>query len=107
VAFLMSPPTAAQFRISGAEIGASYSYSIESSGGGTPVTGTGAIESVTQQVTGIDLSGLADGTLTLSLTLADALGNTGAPAIDHMAKDAAPPLIANVTPPANGNYDDL
>ena len=107
VAFLLGPTNAASFRISGAEAGATYSYMIESSGGGTPVTGNGAITAVTQQVSGIDLSGLADGTLTLRLTLADALGNIGAPASDHMAKDAASPLISLVTPPANGYYDDL
>lgn len=107
VAFLPGPFNAASFRISGAEAGATYSYVIESSGGGTAVSGNGTITSPTQQVSGIDLSGLPDGTLTLRLTLADALGNTGAAVSDHMAKDAAPPVISLVTPPPNGDYDDL
>ncbi|ABC29955.1 uncharacterized protein with a C-terminal OMP (outer membrane protein) domain [Hahella chejuensis KCTC 2396] len=54
------------FTFASAEVGASYSYSISSSGGGTAVSGSGSVTSASQQVTGLNLSGLNDGTLTLS-----------------------------------------
>lgn len=107
VAFLSGPITAAGFQISNATVGASYSFTITSSGGGTPVTGSGTVDSVTQQVTGLDLSGLADGTLTLSVTLADALGNAGAAATASMTKEASPLAIVSITAPAPGYFDDL
>ncbi|MCY0966378.1 hypothetical protein, partial [Parathalassolituus penaei] len=61
--------------MAGAEVGATYSYSISSSGGGTPVTGSGTISSAGQQLSGVDVSGLSDGTLTVSLVLTDSAGN--------------------------------
>ncbi|WP_421696435.1 inverse autotransporter beta domain-containing protein [Aestuariivirga sp.] len=105
--FLFSPIASAIFEIGAGETGASYSFTIVSSGGGTPVTGTGTISSPQQQVTGLDLSGLGDGTLTLSLTLSDAAGNAGSAVTATMAKDASPPTIVALIPPANGNYDEL
>lgn len=93
--------------IAGGEIGATYAYSISSSGGGTPVTGTGTVGADPQPVTGLDLSGLADGTLTVSVTLADSFGNTGSPATSTVAKDTVAPAIVSITPPAAGTYDDL
>jgi hypothetical protein len=110
--FLTSPVTAANstaagFELTGGEIGASYSYSIASSGGGTPVTGTGTVSADPQQITGLDLSGLGDGTLTLSITLTDTLGNAGSPATATVTKDTLAPTILSVTPPAAGTYDDL
>jgi hypothetical protein len=110
--FLTSPlnaanSTAASFELSGGEVGASYSFSISSSGGGTAVTGTGTVSADPQQITGLDLSGLGDGTLTLSITLTDSLGNAGSPATSTVAKDTLAPAILSVTPPAAGTYDDL
>ncbi len=99
--------TAAGFQITGGEMGASYSFTISSSGGGTPVTGSGTVTADPQQVTGLDLSGLGDGTLTLSLTLSDSTGNAGSAATATATKDTLAPTIVSVTPPANGTYDDL
>ena len=48
-----------------------------SNGGSGSVTGTGTVLSSTQQVTGINVSSLPDGTLTYSVTLTDAAGNVG------------------------------
>jgi hypothetical protein len=79
--------TAAALQITSAEVGTSYDYTVTSDNGGTPVTGTGAVTSATQDITGIDLSGLGDGTLTVSLTLTDAGSNVGAVATDTVAKD--------------------
>lgn len=107
VAFLAGPLTSANFEIIGAEQGSFYSFIISSSGGGEPVTGSGTIGAGAQQVSGLDLSGLADGTLTLTVTLADPLGNAGSPATGAMAKDASAPVIIAITPPSAGDYDDL
>ncbi|WP_328188043.1 Ig-like domain-containing protein [Marinobacter sp. OP 3.4] len=82
---------AASFTFGNAEVGADYSYSISSSGGGTPVTGSGTLASAGDQVAGIDLSGLVDGTLTLSAELTDSAGNTASPVMDTATLDTAAP----------------
>ena len=92
VAFTTDPvdvnnQSAAAFQITSAEVGTTFDYTISSTGGGTNVTGSGTITTATQNVTGIDVSGLGDGTLTVSLTLTDAATNTGAAAIDTVVKD--------------------
>ncbi len=79
---------ALSFTISDGEAGASYEYIISSDGGGTDVTGSGSIGNVTMQVTGIDVSGLGDGELTVSVTLTDAHGNQGNSATDTVDKPA-------------------
>ena len=56
-----------------------------------PVTGSGTISSATQQVTGINVSSLPDGTLTYSVTLTDAAGNSGAPATATATLDQTAP----------------
>ena len=61
--------TAAGFTFAGAELGTTYNYTVTSSGGGTAVTGSGSVTSATQDVTGINVSSLPDGTLTFSVTL--------------------------------------
>jgi hypothetical protein len=83
---------AAAFQITGAEIGTTYNYTITSSGGGGNVTASGTIATATQNITGIDVSGLPDGTLTLSLTLTDGSANTGTAATDTVVKNLAPVL---------------
>ena len=86
------------FTLSGAEVGTTYSYTLSSSGGGTPLSGTGTVSSVSQIFTGINASSLPDGTLTLSLTLTDAATNTGTPATATVTKDVAAPTVATYTP---------
>ena len=78
---------AVSFTFSGAETGAAYNYSFTSDGGGATVTGSGTITTASDQVTGIDLSGIPDGTITLSVTLTDPVGNTGSPATGLGTKD--------------------
>ncbi|WP_417207585.1 Ig-like domain-containing protein [Antarctobacter sp.] len=90
--------TATGFTFAGAEVGASFAYAITSDGGGTAVTGTGTIATATDQIAGLDLSGLADGTLTLTVALTDPAGNTGADATDTATKDATLPTVAIDTP---------
>ncbi|MDN3688650.1 MBG domain-containing protein [Cyclobacterium jeungdonense] len=65
------------FTFAGAELESTYIYSFNSSGGGAAVTGSGTILSTTQQVTGIDLSSLPNGQITLTVSLTDISGNQG------------------------------
>ena len=88
--------TAVGFTFAGAEVGATYDYSFTSDGGGTPVTGNGTIVTATDNITGIDLSGLGDGTITLSVTLTNVNG-TGAAALDTATKSTAVPSGYTVT----------
>lgn len=95
--------TAVAFSITDGEIGATFDYSITGTSG-APVTGSGTITTTPQTITGLDVSGLADGTLTLSVTLTDAAANIGGAVTDTVVKDALAPTILSVTAPANGTY---
>ena len=89
--------SAASFTFAGAEVGATFNYTITSSGGGTPLTGSGTINSATQQVSGIDVSSLPDGTLTYSVTLTDTGGNVGAAATATATVDRTAPSGYTIT----------
>ncbi|WP_176716728.1 Ig-like domain-containing protein, partial [Pseudoalteromonas luteoviolacea] len=82
---------AASFTFSSAEVGATYSYTISSSNGGTNVTGNGTVTSAGQQLTNLDLSALNDGTLTLSVILTDTAGNAATAATANSTLDTAAP----------------
>lgn len=88
---------AVSFTFAGAEIGADYSFTISSSAGGGPVSNTGTIATASDQITGLNLAALNDGVLTLSVTLTDPAGNTGAPATDTAVKDAAGPRLNTIS----------
>jgi hypothetical protein len=84
------------FAFSDAEIGSTYSYSIDDTDGNTsPVAGSGTISSATQQITSIDVSTLSDGILTLTVYLTDPSGNQGSNATDTASKN-------RITPPQGG-----
>lgn len=87
----------AAFQIDQAEVGATYSYSIASSGGGTAVTGAGFIADSPLDLSAIDLSGLPDGTLTLSSALTDGNGNAGPDTTATSIKDTVAPAGYSVT----------
>lgn len=90
--------TAAAFVFSGAEVGATYNYSIDDTNGATPaITGSGSIATATDTISGIDLSSLDDATLTLSVTLTDNSGNTGLHVNDTVVKDTIAPTLAEIT----------
>jgi hypothetical protein len=59
-----------------------YNYTISSSGGGTPLTGTGTTTGAAQSLGPVNLTSLPDGKLTLSMTLTDSLGGVGTAASD-------------------------
>jgi hypothetical protein len=88
-AWTTDPVTAANaasaaFEISKPPPGASFAWEITSDGGGT-LSGCGTIAASPHPVTGLDLSTLADGTLTLSVTLTTPAG-TGAARTATVAK---------------------
>ncbi|PPL00361.1 Ig-like domain-containing protein [Parapedobacter indicus] len=83
--------------LSDAETGTSASFTITSSDGGTPVTVSGlVVGSAMQQFAGIDVGGLKDGTLTVSLTVVDVAGNTSPAVTGTIGKDARVPTVTNV-----------
>ncbi|WP_250459550.1 DUF4347 domain-containing protein [Microbulbifer litoralis] len=92
------------FTFAAAEAGANFNYSISSSGGGMPVTGSGTVASAGEQIAGIDVSGLPDGTLTLSTTLTDSAGNSAGAVTDTAIMDTVGPAAASVTLPADATY---
>ncbi|MEP6262889.1 MAG: Ig-like domain-containing protein [Gillisia sp.] len=78
---------AVSFTFTNAEVGTTYAYSFSSNNGGTNVTGSGTVSTAIDQITGIDLSGLEDGIITLAVTLTDASLNEGMLATDTTIKD--------------------
>jgi len=85
------------FTFAGAEVGATYNYTISSSNGGTAVTGSGTIATATDKITMANLTGLNDGTLTLSVTLTDPANNVGIAATATTALDETAPAAPVVT----------
>ena len=81
-----SNQTSISFTFAGAEIGTTYNYSFSSDNGASMVTGSGTITSATDQITAIDLSGLADGLIALTVALTDSSANEGTPAQDSATK---------------------
>ncbi|WP_247871770.1 Ig-like domain-containing protein, partial [Azospirillum sp. Sp 7] len=93
------------FTINGSEAGATFTWTITSSGGGR-VTGSGVTTGGTTRVTGLDLFSLGDGTLTLSLGLTDPAGNASVPFIATTQKlTATVDKPAPVAPPAAATVD--
>ncbi|MFC1582069.1 DUF2341 domain-containing protein [Planctomycetota bacterium] len=93
-----SNKAAISFSFAGAEIGTSYNYTIDDTNGGTlTVNGAGAIATGTDTVSGINLSGLDDETLTLTVYLTDTAGNQGADTTDTIDKDVAAPAAYTVS----------
>jgi hypothetical protein len=86
------------FTFAGAEVGTTYDYSITSDGGGGSATGSGAIATATDTISSVDVSGLPDGTLTLSVTLTDAATNTSAAQTDTATLDQTAPTLVITGP---------
>jgi hypothetical protein len=82
--------TATSFTFTSAEVGTTYDYTITSDSGPGSVTGSGPIITGTDPIGPINVSGLADGTLTYSVTLTG-LGGTGLPVTHSVMKDTIRP----------------
>jgi hypothetical protein len=93
----LSNQAALSFTISNAEVSSTYNYSISSSGGGTNVVGSGEITTASQTVSSINVGGLNDGILTLSLTLTDPDNNVGEIQTSTVGKDATAPYVSSLT----------
>ena len=65
-------------QIAGAEAGTTLYYTITSNNGGTAVTGNMPVTTTAFDISALDLTGLADGTLTVTVYAQDAAGNRGA-----------------------------
>jgi len=81
--FTTSPITnsnanAVSFAIAKAPTGASFTYTITSSGGAGTVSGSGTISGASHTVSNVDVSALPSGALTLSVTVSTPAGGTGA-----------------------------
>ncbi|GGI78663.1 GlyGly-CTERM sorting domain-containing protein [Shewanella hanedai] len=93
---LASNDDALSFTFSSAETGASFAYTVSSSGGGT-INGTGTLSSVNDTVSNVDVTSLGDGTLTLSVIVTDINSNPATAVVDTVSKDALGPVVQSVT----------
>jgi len=80
------------FTIANAEIGANYEYII--SGDGATVNGGGKVNDTEEVVSGINMSSLEDGEITISVVLSDAYGNRGEAAHKQLLKETSEPTVA-------------
>lgn len=87
-----SNQTAISFTFTGAEVGSTYFYSFTGTSG-TPVTGSGTVSLSNQQITGINLSGLSEGTITLTAYLTDVKGNQGSNTTNQKTTDTTDPTF--------------
>lgn len=83
--------------VNGAEAGTTFVYEI-SAPDGSVVRGTGQVVNGSFQITGVDVTSLPDGNITLSLYLKDEAGNKGAVTSAVVTKVTR--NIVSVTPPA-------
>jgi hypothetical protein len=97
--------SAMSFEFAGAEVGATYNYSV--SDGTNSVTGSGTVSSATQQVGTINVTALAETTLQLSVTLTDTVGNTGSAATDTVVKRYNTTPVISGTPGTSANAGTL
>ncbi|TDK51130.1 PKD domain-containing protein, partial [Algoriphagus formosus] len=83
------------FTFDGAEVGTNYTYTFSSSSGAAVITGSGLITAANQQIIGIDLTSLGNGTVTLSVRLTDLAGNVGEAVSDTSNKVS--PISASIS----------
>lgn len=95
--FNLANQDSVSFSFSGAEPGATYDYAFSDPGAIHTVTGTGAIVSGNDSVSGINISALSDGTITLSAHLTDPAGNVGSSTSFSKTKDTVRPTLLSFT----------
>ena len=93
--------TEISFTYSNAEVATTYTYIITSLQGGGTVNGTGQVLTSTDQVTGLNLSNLNDGVVSISFMLEDANGNIGIPVVSTISKQT------NHAPVASDDHHSL
>ncbi len=98
---------ALSFSFSGAELATTFRYQISSSGGGSPITGSGAVTAASQTISAINVTSLAQGVLTLSLTLTDTAGNVGAAANATVVKQYNRAPVLSGSPASTVQQDAL
>ncbi|SDL67405.1 hypothetical protein SAMN04488568_101271 [Maricaulis salignorans] len=99
--------TALSFSYTGFEVGATLDYTISSDGGGASISDSVLVSAAAGTISGLDGSGLGDGTVTLTAALTDVLGNIGADETDTATKDTAAPsvvLSSVATDPVSGGF---
>ena len=85
-----------RFEILDGEVGSSYSYTTS---GSDPALGSGSIESAESQfVDGVDVTELANGSLSISVTLTDEAGNPGDPVFDEVIKNTSDEIPQGFNP---------
>ncbi|WP_425390567.1 MBG domain-containing protein [Ekhidna sp.] len=98
--------TSVSFKIENGEAGASYEYQFSSSNGTKVVTGYGSMVEASTTVSGVDVSGLSDGDITLTVTLTDVSGNKGEPVSDKITKDTEVNIPQGFSPNGDGIDDN-
>ncbi|MBN2580694.1 MAG: peptidylprolyl isomerase [Pirellulales bacterium] len=78
--------------------GVTYSYTVSSNASSEIISGTDVVDATSMRLTGIDVSSLPEGTLTYSVILTDAAGNSGSPFIATATLDTTPPSGFLITP---------
>ncbi|MEQ6121775.1 LamG-like jellyroll fold domain-containing protein [Reichenbachiella sp. MALMAid0571] len=98
------------FEINGGEIGADYDYTISSDADGNTleINGNGTISGSPEDINGVNISTLQDGTLTVSVVLTDVAENAGMAATATVEKDLSVPTLSSVSigldPSGNPSY---
>lgn len=87
--------SAISFTFRGAEVGATYTYAINSDKGGSEVLGSVSISSANQQLSGVDVNGLQDGTLLLKVWKENEQENKGLLASASVIKDIIVPTVVS------------
>ncbi|WP_158607200.1 Ig-like domain-containing protein [Pontibacter oryzae] len=98
-------------KVSGAEVGATYVYSVSSNKGGSAVTGTASVTAVNFNLPNLDLRGLNDGELTITFYLVDQAGNKGTSTSAKVLKQtksvAAVSALPSIKVPFKTTYGEL
>ncbi|GEK11095.1 tandem-95 repeat protein [Pseudoalteromonas peptidolytica] len=99
--------SALSFALSGLDGSGSFSYSISDGTNTVSSSASVTITGTTAQVNSVDVSSLAEGTLTLSVVITDAAGNQSAPFTDTVTKKYNVAPVLSGTPATSVNEDSL
>ncbi|ADQ14003.1 MBG domain-containing protein [Halanaerobium hydrogeniformans] len=93
------------FKFADGDVGADYDYIIVDENENT-VEGNGEITETVQTISGINVSSLSDGILTLTVTLTDSAGNTGNEVTDQIDKETSIPTLDTVNIESDNDNND-